>query len=127
MNPSDLEKTAGRYAYDGLDRIIHEKARLSIIASLAGYSEGLLFNELKELCSLTDGNLSRHLAILQEADLVQMWKGTRNKRPQTLARLTEHGRRRFLEYVTRLERVVADASQLTRQPESGATLRPRTA
>ncbi len=127
MNPSDLEKTAGRYAYDGLDRIIHEKARLSIIASLAGYSEGLLFNELKELCSLTDGNLSRHLAILQEADLVQMWKGTRNKRPQTLARLTAHGRRRFLEYVTRLERVVADASQLTQQPESRATLRPRTA
>ncbi|NNM88759.1 MAG: helix-turn-helix domain-containing protein [Phycisphaerae bacterium] len=126
MKPSESEKIAGRYAYDGLDRIIHEKARLSIIASLAGHSEGLLFNELKELCSLTDGNLSRHLAILQEADLVQMWKGTRNKRPQTLARLTEHGRRRFLEYVSRLERVVADASRLTGQSGAGAALRPRT-
>lgn len=126
MNSPETVKTAGRYAYDGLDRIIHEKARLSIVASLAGHSEGLLFNELKELCALTDGNLSRHLAILQEADIVQTWKGTRNKRPQTLARLTHQGRLRFLEYVTRLERVVADASRLTEQPGAGVALRPRT-
>ncbi len=79
----------GRYAYDGLDRVIHEKARLGIIASLATHPGGLLFNDLKELCALTDGNLSRHLQILSEAGVVQIWKGFKDNRPQTLCQLTE--------------------------------------
>lgn len=101
--------TPGRFAYEGLDRVIHEKARLSIITSLATHSQGLLFNDLKELCSLTDGNLSRHLQILSEAGLIQIWKGFKDNRPQTLCQLTGAGRRRFLEYVNVLESVVTDA------------------
>ena len=99
----------GRFAYEGLDRTIHEKARLGIIASLATHPGGLLFNDLKELCALTDGNLSRHLQILSEAGLVQIWKGFKDNRPQTLCQLSEEGRRRFLEYVNVLESVVTDA------------------
>jgi DNA-binding MarR family transcriptional regulator len=68
-----------------------------------------LFNELKELCSLTDGNLSRHLDVLHEAGLVEVWKGYDKKRPQTLCRLTAGGRQRFLEYLAELERVIQDA------------------
>jgi DNA-binding MarR family transcriptional regulator len=100
---------SGRFAYDGLERVIHEKARLSIMSSLAANPEGLLFNDLKDLCSLTDGNLSRHLQLLSESKLVEVWKGFKNNRPQTLVRLTEAGRKRFLEYVQELEQVVADA------------------
>src|SRR6478752_134208 len=100
---------SGRFAYDGLERVIHEKARLSIMSSLATHPDGLLFNDLKGLCSLTDGNLSRHLQLLQESKLVEVWKGFKNNRPQTLVRLTEDGRKRFLEYVQELEQVVADA------------------
>jgi DNA-binding MarR family transcriptional regulator len=99
----------GRFAYDGLDRVIHEKARLSIVTSLATHAEGLLFTDLKELCALTDGNLSRHLQMLSEAGLVEVWKGFKDNRPQTLCRLTDTGRRRFLEYITVLENVVTDA------------------
>lgn len=104
-----LSQAPGRFAYDGLDRIIHEKARLGIVTSLATHPLGLVFNDLKDLCALTDGNLSRHLQILQEAWLVEVWKGTRNNRPQTLCQLTDEGRRRFLEYITELENVVTDA------------------
>jgi DNA-binding MarR family transcriptional regulator len=100
---------SGRFAYEGLERVIHERARLGIMSSLASHPEGLLFNDLKDLCSLTDGNLSRHLALLQESKLVEVWKGYKNNRPQTLVRLTEEGKRRFLEYVGELENVVADA------------------
>jgi DNA-binding MarR family transcriptional regulator len=100
---------SGRYAYEGLERVIHERARLGIMSSLASHPQGLLFNDLKDLCSLTDGNLSRHLALLQESKLVEVWKGYNNNRPQTLVRLTGEGKRRFLEYVTELENVVADA------------------
>jgi DNA-binding transcriptional ArsR family regulator len=88
---------------------MHEKARLGILTSLAAKPDGLLFNDLKDLCQLTDGNLSRHLTTLQEAGLVEIWKGFRERKPQTLCRITDDGRRRFLDYVSVLESVVADA------------------
>ena len=100
---------AGRFSYYGLDRVLHEKARLGILASLAGSHGGLLFNDLKQLCSLTDGNLSRHLAVLDEAGLIETWRGTTGPRPQTMYRLTAGGRQRFSEYISVLEKVVADA------------------
>ena len=94
---------------------MHEKARLGILASLAANPGGVLFTDLKELCSLTDGNLSRHLAVLKEAGLVETWKGTTGPRPQTMYRLTADGRQRFADYISVLEKVVADA-----QPRSAA-------
>ena len=109
-NPKQKSLDAtGRFAYEGLDRIIHEKARLSIITSLVTHPAGLVFCDLKELCTLTDGNLSRHLQLLNEAGLIDISKGFQNNRPQTLCRLTAEGRRRFLEYITVLENVVTDA------------------
>ena len=92
------------------------RARLGILASLAAHAGGLLFNDLKQLCSLTDGNLSRHLAVLSEAGLVDIWKGTSGPRPQTMYRLTASGRQRFADYISVLEKVVADARSET-QPK----------
>ena len=99
----------GRFAYEGLDRVLHEKARLGIMTSLVTRPEGLLFGDLKRLCSLTDGNLSRHLDVLHEAGLVEVWKGFENRRPQTLCRLSPEGRQRFLSYLEELEHVIRDA------------------
>ncbi|HEY1684400.1 MAG TPA: transcriptional regulator [Tepidisphaeraceae bacterium] len=104
-------KTPGQFAYEGLERVIHEKARLSVLSSLAANPDGLIFTELKSLCSLTDGNLSRQIQFLQSAGLVEVWKRSHNNRPQTLCRLTEAGRERFLEYVAELEKVVASAQR----------------
>src|SRR5947209_20147972 len=114
MNPDQ----PGRFAYAGLDRVIHEKARLGIVSSLATHPDGLLFNDLKDLCALTDGNLSRHIHILSEAGLVEVWKGFKNNRPQTLVRLTEAGRKRFLEYIAVLESVVTDALETKPAPRA---------
>jgi DNA-binding transcriptional ArsR family regulator len=99
----------GRFAYEGLDRALHEKARLGILTSLVAHPDGLKFGELRALCALTDGNLSRHLDVLREASLVEVWKGFEHRRPQTLVRLTPDGRRRFVAYLEELERVVRDA------------------
>jgi DNA-binding MarR family transcriptional regulator len=106
---NDERGQPGRFAYDGLDRVLHEKARLGIMTSLVTRPEGLLFGELKRLCALTDGNLSRHLDVLHEAGLVEMWKGFENRRPQTLCRLSTEGRQRFLAYLEELEHVIRDA------------------
>jgi DNA-binding transcriptional ArsR family regulator len=110
----------GQFAFDGLDRVLHEKARLGILSSLVANPQGLLFTELKTLCNLTDGNLSRHLQVLQEAGLVEVWKRTQGKRTQTLVRMTEAGHARFLDYLGVLEQIVThaiQASQATRKTQ----------
>ncbi len=121
-NPSHKDESTGRFAYDRLERVIHEKARLGIMTSLAAHPRGLLFNDLKGLCSLTDGNLSRHLQVLNEAGLVEVWKGFQNHRPQTLCRLTDEGRKRFVEYLSVLESIIADAAAAA-QPAKADKLR----
>src|SRR5687768_10980638 len=97
------------FAYDGLDRVMHEKARLGLLTSLMAHPKGLAFGDLRQLCGLTDGNLSRHLLVLQEAGLVDIVKGYEGNRPHTHCRLTKTGRRRFLDYLTVLEQLVRDA------------------
>jgi DNA-binding MarR family transcriptional regulator len=108
------DDASGRFAYEGLERVFHEKARLGIMTSLCTHPKGLIFVDLKEFCSLTDGNLSRHLQVLHEAGLIEVWKGFHHNRPQTLCRITDDGRRRFLDYINVLENVVADAMNAAR-------------
>src|SRR5690349_19378623 len=103
------ESTSAPFSYHGLDRVIHEKARLGMLTSLMAYPRGLAFADLKHLCGLTDGNLSRHLQVLQEAGLVEVTKGYEGNRPHTSCRLTKAGRRRFLDYLAVLEGLVRDA------------------
>ena len=100
---------AAPFAYDGLDRVIHEHARLSVLTSLITHGQGQTFGELKQLCALTDGNLSRHLQVLEEAGLVTLFKGMEHNRPLTLCRVTAQGRKRYVEYLGVLEQVLTDA------------------
>src|ERR1700682_3031112 len=99
----------GRFAYEGLDRVIHERARLSVLTSLLTNPKGLTFGDLKQLCALTDGNLSRHLSVLEKAKMVEILKGHDRNRPQTICRITANGRKRYLEYLSTLEQVVKAA------------------
>lgn len=125
-----MAKTKAPFAYDGLDRAIHEKARLGVLTSLMVHPRGLAFADLKQLCGLTDGNLSRHLQVLQEAGLVQIIKGYSGNRSHTQCRLTAAGRQRFLDYLSVLERVVRDAAAASglesaaAAPGDGLRLRP---
>src|SRR5437588_11872951 len=107
------------FAYDGLDRVIHEKARLGLLTSLMAHPRGVVFGDLKQLCGLTDGNLSRHLQVLQDAGLVEISKGFDRKRPQTICRITRQGRTRYLEYLAVLEQVVRDAARAVQAKPSG--------
>src|SRR6516165_5627421 len=105
------EATNAPFSYKGLDRVMHEKARLGLLTSLMAHPRGLAFADLKQLCGLTDGNLSRHLQVLQEAGLIEVTKGYEGNRPHTTCRLTKAGRRRFLDYLAVLERLVRDAAK----------------
>jgi DNA-binding MarR family transcriptional regulator len=77
--------------------------------------KGLTFGDLKQLCALTDGNLSRHLSVLEREKIVQIVKGHDRNRPQTVCRITPSGRKRYLEYLSTLEQVVLDAAKVTQE------------
>jgi len=96
------------FAYDALDSVIHERARLSVLTSLITHPKGLAFADLKTMCALTDGNLSRHLQVLKVAKLVEITKDVDNNRPHTFCRLTAVGRKRYLDYLAVLEQVIRD-------------------
>ena len=112
---SKAQSSEGRFAYQGLDRVIHERARLSVLTSLIANPKGLIFNDLKQLCSLTDGNLSRHLRVLEAGKMIEIVKGHDRNRPQTICRITPEGRKRYLEYLSTLEQVVKDAVKGTKE------------
>lgn len=81
----------------GLDRVIHEPARL-IIAALLYNLDKADFLFLQHESGLTKGNLSAHLSKMEEAGYVKIEKTFRGKLPLTLCSLTENGRSAFNDY-----------------------------
>ena len=94
------------FAYEGLERIFHERGRLAVCTCLIANPDGMTFTALQEACGLTDGNLNRHLHALAETGIVETQRVRGPRRPSTVVRITEHGRSRFLAYVDELDAVV---------------------
>jgi DNA-binding MarR family transcriptional regulator len=94
-----------------------------VLTSLATNPKGLTFADLKQLCALTDGNLSRHLRVLERGKLVEIVKKHDRNRPLTVCRLTDSGRRRYVEYLSTLEQVVRDAAKVTKEGPAASLLR----
>ena len=80
-----------------LDRLIHEPARLKIMAFLSEL-ESADFTFLVSRLGLTMGNLSAHISKLQEAGYIEVEKGYKGNRPQTKLSLTEIGKQAFQAY-----------------------------
>jgi DNA-binding MarR family transcriptional regulator len=91
---------------EGIDRFIHERARLGIMASLAATGK-MTFKELKETLGMTDGNLSVHARVLEEAGYLRIEKRFVARKPQTRMTLTPKGEKAFKDYVAYLESMVS--------------------
>ena len=76
------------------------------------------------LCGLTDGNLSRHIKVLQDAELVNVTKGYEGNRPHTSCAITPKGQKQFLDYVSVLEQVIKDAGELQNSVDKPSDLKP---
>jgi DNA-binding MarR family transcriptional regulator len=87
-----------------LDRLIHEPGRLAILTVLSSVREAD-FVFLQRTTGLTKGNLSSHLAKLEEAGLVAIEKRFIRKKPNTNVALTAEGRRRIERHWAQLERL----------------------
>ncbi|MEA1886956.1 MAG: transcriptional regulator [Bacteroidota bacterium] len=83
----------------GINRLIHEPARMAVI-SLLSVVEEADFTFLMNSTGLTQGNLSSHLAKLEEAGYVEIEKTFRGKRPHTIVRLTDEGKDQLEKYLT---------------------------
>jgi DNA-binding MarR family transcriptional regulator len=73
-----------------LEEVVHQRARLGIIAVLAE-AGGAEFTYLRDTLGLTDGNLSRHIQVLADNGLVNVEKGYENNRPRTWVEITPAG------------------------------------
>lgn len=92
-----------------LDDLVHQRVRLGVLAVLAE-AEKADFVHLREVLDVTDGNLSRHLSVLEEAGYVILTKTTEGRRPRTWVVATREGRKA-------LERHLAALRQLMEQVE----------
>jgi DNA-binding MarR family transcriptional regulator len=106
-----MSKSDAPFAFTGLDRLFHERARLGIVTSLAGQPDGLAFSDLKRLCGLTDGNLNRHLSALEEAGFVEIEKSRARGRARTTCRLTQNGLAGFTQYLEALEAALREGTR----------------
>lgn len=98
-----MSKAPGRLqAILDLDRLVHEPARLAILSVLSGV-EWAEFKLVENLTELTRGNLSSHLAKLEEGGYVAIHKGYRGKVPLTTLAITKKGREALDRYWEQLK------------------------
>lgn len=88
-----------------LDETIHQKTRLAIMAHLAARGESD-FLSLKSALGLTDGNVSVHTGILQEAGMIEIARSFVGRKTRTVYTITAQGRKAFEDYVAELEAVL---------------------
>jgi DNA-binding MarR family transcriptional regulator len=91
----------------GIDRLVHEPARLMVLALLY-VVESADFTFLMNQTGLTWGNLSSHLSKLEEAGYVEIEKEFKGKKPHTMLHLTDEGREAFREYRRSMKQVLDD-------------------
>jgi DNA-binding MarR family transcriptional regulator len=88
-----------------LDRLVHEPARLMVMASLY-VVESADYTYLMRQADITWGNLSAHISKLEEAGYIEVEKTYRGKRPYTLVRMSPQGRKAFQQYVERMKGIM---------------------
>jgi DNA-binding transcriptional ArsR family regulator len=88
-----------------LDRVIHDRTRLAILAALAA-TDMLAFNDLKDITGTTDGNLSVHARKLEDAGYVHCEKTFAGRTPRTEYRLTAGGRRALEKYLDHMDALI---------------------
>lgn len=88
-----------------IDAVIHQRTRLAIMAALMEVADAS-FTYLRDTLELSDGNLSRHLTVLENAGYVVITKDFEGRTPRTTVAATKPGRVAFADYVTALESMI---------------------
>ena len=99
------------------EKIFDSSLRIQIltILSMRGH---ITFTELKKLLSVSDGNLSVHLKKLEDADFITVEKKFEGRKPQTTYKLTELGKKEFIEYLNNMEVVLKKLKETNNSSKS---------
>ncbi len=103
----EYKNKEGKRHFTEIDKLIHEPARLMIMAHLY-VVESADFLFLMRQTNLTFGNLSAHLSKLEKADYVRIKKEFLGKKPHTMLILTRKGREAFQNYRKNMKEVFSD-------------------
>jgi DNA-binding MarR family transcriptional regulator len=105
------------------DDVVHQRARLGILAVLteAGQAD---FPYLRSVLGLTDGNLGRHLEILDNAGLIMITKGYHRRRPRTWAAITAAGRRALDSELASMNALMERLKAAAESPSPGPARQP---
>ena len=107
-------------AFQALEKIFHEPARLAIMSALCTTADGMTFSKLKTDCDLTDGNLNRHLKVLKESKVVRVKKAFVDDKPRTTVFITAKGLDRFNDYLEALADVMKQARKALPKEKAAA-------
>jgi DNA-binding MarR family transcriptional regulator len=97
--------TTETHPTNGLDETVHQRHRLGIL-TITAEAESADFGYLRQALDLTAGNLSRHLTVLEDAGLVQVFKGYEGRRPRTWVKITTDGRSALTAEISALTELV---------------------
>lgn len=89
---------------DGLHDVFSNLTRLRIAALLSGCDEAS-FQHVQDHCGLSKSSLSKHMATLERAGVVEVRKGYVGKYPRTWLLLSPAGRRALHEHLAALQRI----------------------
>lgn len=94
-----------RNPFENLDKVLEHRVRLQIMSVLVT-NEMFDFNTLKEMLSVTDGNLASHIKALEKEKYVSVNKTFVERKPNTKYKITERGRASFKKHLDALEQVI---------------------
>ena len=106
LETDDIGLAPGAEVHEALtlDRVVHEPARLAILAVLSG-AEEVDFAFMQAATGLTKGNLSRQAGKLEESGYITIRKYFKGKIPATCYRITAGGREAFAAYWERISAI----------------------
>jgi DNA-binding MarR family transcriptional regulator len=102
---------------NGLDDIVHQRVRLGIL-TVAHEARRVEFSYLRDTLGVTAGNLSQHLGVLENAELITIEKGYAGKRARTWITLTKAGQTALAEEVAHLKVLISRVEDT--DPPAGA-------
>ena len=110
-----MEGDRGALQPRDLDRLIHQRTRLSIVSALA-VAETLTFHDLKAALRISDGNLSVHARKLEDAGYLECTKSFAGRTPRTEYRLTADGRTALESYLGHMEALIDATREKAPEP-----------
>jgi len=90
---------------EGLNKNFENRVRLGLMSVLI-VNDWVDFTEMKELLSVTDGNLASHSSALEKAEYIEVKKEFVGKKPKTSYRVTQKGREAFQQHLMALEKLL---------------------